>query len=104
MVGCPLTAAAIQTCHVDGERWILPHLAFKSLFNSGRWSCKVTHPTTRTLFWPGSWLSAADKNRESKSLVVLRVRWICEGRLQFMTVRDSMAMESGLRSREVFAA
>ena len=56
MVGCPLAAAAaVLSCTVQTDRWIAPHLAVRTLFDYGRWSCKVTQPVQRTPLWPASW-------------------------------------------------
>ena len=40
MVGCPLAAAAaVLSCRVQPDRWIAPHLAIRTLFDSCRWEC-----------------------------------------------------------------
>ena len=54
MVGCPLAAAAVLSCRVEPGWWIAPHLAVRTLFDYGRWSCIVTQPVQRTPLWPAS--------------------------------------------------
>ena len=46
MIGCPLAAAAaaVLSCTVQADRWIAHHLAVRTLFGYGRWSCLVTQP------------------------------------------------------------
>ena len=40
MVGCPLAAAVVLSCRVQPERWIVPHLAVRTLFGfSGHPAC-----------------------------------------------------------------
>ena len=60
-VGCPLATAAVFSCKVQADKWIAPHLAVRTLFDYGRWSCRVTQPVQRTPLWPASWLPAVDK-------------------------------------------
>ena len=36
MVGCLLAAAAVLSCQVQPERWIVPHLAVRTLFDCCR--------------------------------------------------------------------
>ena len=48
MVGCPLAAAAVLSCRVLCDRWVAPHLAFRTLFDCVRWSSLVTQPVQRT--------------------------------------------------------
>ena len=66
MIGCPLAAAAVLSCTVQADRWISPHLAVTTLFDYGRWSCRVTQPVRFSPLWPASWLPAVDKGRSSK--------------------------------------
>ena len=56
MVGSPpaAAAAAVLSCTVQTDRWIATHLAVRTLFHFGRWSCKVTQPVQRTPLWPAS--------------------------------------------------
>ena len=74
MVGCPLAAAAVSSCRVEPERWIVPHLAVGAHFECGRWSCEAIQPVQRTPLWPASWL---------RSLLWIRVgvpsRWRSKG-------------------------
>ena len=60
VLGCPLAAAALLSCKVQQDRWIVPHLAVRALFDFGRWESWVTQPVRCTL-WPASWLPVADK-------------------------------------------
>ena len=46
MVGCPLAAAAVLSCQVQPERWIVPHLAVCTLFDCCRWVSRVTQPVS----------------------------------------------------------
>ena len=68
MVGCPLAAAAAISCQVQPERWIVPHLAVRTLFDCCRWVSQVTQPVLRTPLWPPSWLPVVDEGRGSKSV------------------------------------
>ena len=90
MVGCPLTVAAVLSCKVLNYRWIALHLAARTLFDCGRWTCSVTQVVQRTPLWPASWLPAVDKSRGSKSVEVRRVWDIYDERLQCM-LDDSLA-------------
>ena len=54
MVGCPLAAAAVLSCRVQTDRWIVPHLAVGTLVDCCRWSCRVTQPVQRTSLFPAS--------------------------------------------------
>ena len=93
MVGCPLGAAAVLSCTVQADRWIAPHLAVRTLFDYGRWSCRVTQPVRFSPLWPASWLPAVDKGRSSKSVEVRRVWEIYDDRLQFMSRQDALSFE-----------
>ena len=73
MVSCTLAAAAVLFCKVQPDRWVAPHLAVRTLFDCGRWTCRVTQPVQRTPLWPASWLLAVDKSRGSKSVEVQSV-------------------------------
>ena len=48
MVGCTLAAAAVTSCMVERDRWIVPHLAVRTYFECTRWTCRVTQPVRRT--------------------------------------------------------
>ena len=63
IVSCPLAAAAVLSCRVQPDRWIVPHLAVRTLFDCCRWVSRVTQPVLRTSLWPASWLPAVDKGR-----------------------------------------
>ena len=64
-IGCPLCAAAVRSCSVLPDRWIQPHLAFRSWFGAERCTAKVTQPVrfSPLPLWPASWLSVVDKSR-----------------------------------------
>ena len=64
-VGCPLATAALLSCSVPSCRWLHPHFAVSSMFDSDRWSCQVTQPIRCTPLWPASWLPALDEGRGS---------------------------------------
>ena len=69
MVGCTLAAA----CTTEPDGWIVPHLAVRTNFECGRWTCRVTQLIQRAPLWPASWLPALDKSRGSKSAETQRV-------------------------------
>ena len=50
MVGCPFAVAAILSCRVLNDRWMAPHLAVRTFFHCGRWTCSVTQVVQRTPF------------------------------------------------------
>ena len=72
MVGCPLVAAAVHSCSVQQDRWIVPHLAVRASFLYSSWTGQVSQPVKRTPLWPASWLPALGKTRGSKSVEVQR--------------------------------
>ena len=41
MVGCPLVAAAVHSCSVQLDRWIVPHFAVRASFLYSSWTCQV---------------------------------------------------------------
>ena len=47
IVVCPLAAAAVLSCQVQPDRWIVPHLAVRTLFDCCRWVSRVTQPVLR---------------------------------------------------------
>ena len=96
MVGCPLVAAAVSSCSVQQDRWIVPHHAVgaSSLYSS--WTSQVSQPVRRTPLWPASWLPAIDKTRGSKSVEVQRVWEIYDERLQFMSREDALGLDEAL--------
>ena len=73
MVGCTHAAAAVSTCRFVPGRWITSHLAVRTHFDCGRWTCLVTQPAQRTALWFASWLAAVDKSRGPRSAEVQRV-------------------------------
>ena len=81
-MGCPLVAAAVTSCMVEPDRWIVPYLAVRTHFECTRWTCRVTQPVQRTPLRPASWLPAVDKSRCSKSAEVQMVWDIYDDRLQ----------------------
>ena len=104
MVGCPLAVAAVHSCKVQPDRWIAPHLAVRTLFDCGRWTCRVTQAVQRTPLWPASWLHAVDKGRGSKSAEVKRVWEVYDERLQFMSRRDASLLDESLDLDDVSLA
>ena len=63
MVGCPVVAAAVNSCSVQLDRWIVPHHAVRASFLYSSWTCQVSQPVRCTPLWPASWLPALDKSR-----------------------------------------
>ena len=104
MVGCSLAAAAVLSCTAQTDRWIAPRLAVRTLFDYGRWSCKVTQPVQRTPLWPASWLPAIDKSRGSQSVEVQRVWEIYDDRLQFMSGQDALLLHESSDAGDVSQA
>ena len=104
MVGCPLAVAAVFSCKVLDDRWVSPHLAVRTLFDHGRWTCSVTQVVQRTPLWPASWLPAVDKSRGFKSVEVRRVWEIYDERLQFMSRQDALLLGESLDAGDVTQA
>ena len=104
MVGCPLVAAAVHSCSVRMDRWIVPHLAVRASFLYSSWTCQVLQPVKRTPLWPASWLPAIDKTRGSKSVEVQRVWGIYDERLQFMSREDDLGLDEALLCGDVSRA
>ena len=104
MIGCHLTTAAVLSCTVQPDRWIAPHLVVRTLFDYGRWSCRVTQPARFSPLWPASWLLAVDKSRSSKSVEVRRVWEIYDDRLQFMSRQDPLLLDESLDAGDVSRA
>ena len=96
MVGCPLVAAAVHSCSVQQDRWVVPHLAVRASFLYSKWTCQVSQPVKRTPLWPASWLPALDKTRGSKSVEVQRVWEIYDERLQLMSREDALGLDEAL--------
>ena len=107
MVGCPLVAAAVSSCSVQLDRWIVPHHAVRAFFLCSRWTCGVSQPVRCTPLWPASWLPAIDKSRVSKSVEVQRV-WdvydVYDERLQFMSREDAFNLDEALLNGDVSSA
>ena len=104
MVGCPLVAAAVNSCSVQLDRWIVPHHAVRASFLYSRWTCRVSQPVPKTLLWPASWLPAVDKSRGSKSVEVQRVWEVYDERLQFMSREDALRLDEALLLGNVSSA
>ena len=104
MVGCPLVAAAVHSCSVQQDRWVVPHLAVRASFLYSSWTCRVSQPVKRTPLWPASWLPVLDKTRGSKSVEVQRVWEIYDERLQFMSREDALGLDSALLCGDVSSA
>ena len=104
MVGCPLAAAAVVSCLVQQDRWIVLHLAVRACFECVRWSCKVIQPVRRSPLLPASWLPALDKSRGSKSVEVQRVWEVYDDPLQFMSWDDAVALDESLHACDVSRA
>ena len=104
MVGCPLVAAAVNSCSVQLDRWIVPHHTVRGSFLYSRWNCKVSQPVRCTPLWPSSWLPALDKSRGSKSVEVQRVWDVYDDRLQFMSREDALNLDEALLNGDVSSA
>ncbi len=98
MVVCPLATAAVLSCKVQADTWVAPQLAVRTLFDCGRWGCRVTQPVH------ASWLPAVDKSRGSKSAEVQRVWEVYDERLQFMSRRDASLLNESLGADDVSKA
>ena len=48
VVGCPLVAAAVNSCSVKLDRWLVPHHAVRASFLYSRWTCQVSQPVRCT--------------------------------------------------------
>ena len=78
MVGCPLVAAAVNSCSVQLDRWIVPHHAVRASFLYSRWTCRVSQPVRCTQVDCSSFLLFGlllgcrlwIRGRESKSMEV----------------------------------
>ena len=99
-----LATAVVLSCTVQAGRWIAPHLAVRTLFYCGRWTCQMTQPVQRTPLWPSSWLPAVDKSKGSKSVEVQRVWEVYDDRLQFMSRHDALQLDEVLGGDDVSRA
>ena len=104
MVGCPLVAAAVNSCSVQLDRWIVPHHAVRASFLYSSWTCRVSQPVRYTPLWPASWLPALDKSRGSKSVEVQRVWDVYDERLQCMSREDALSLDEALLNGDVSSA
>ena len=100
MVSCTLAAAAVTSCVVEPDRWIVPHLAVRTHLECTWWTCTVTQPVQRTPLWPASWLLALG----SKSAEGQRVWEIYNDWLQFMAGFDALGLDESLCARDVSGA
>ena len=96
MVGCLLVAAAVNSCSVQLDRWIVPHHAVRASFLYSSWTCHVSQPVRCTPLWPASWLLALDKSRRSKSIEVQKVWDVYDERLRFMSGEDALCLDDAL--------
>ena len=103
-IGCPLCAAAVQSCSVLAERWIQLHLAVRSWFGAKMWTAKVTQPVRFTPLWPASWISAVDKSSDSKSAEVRSVWEIFDERLQLIDAGDVFRLDEALQDGDISQA
>ena len=97
-------AAAVSSCSVQQDRWIVPHHAVRASFLHSSWTSQVSQPVRRTPLWPASWLPALDKSRESKSIEVKRVWDVYDERLQFMSREDALCLDEALLHGDVSSA
>ena len=104
MLCCTLAAAAVTSCMVEPDRWIVPHLAVRTHFECTRWTYRVTQPVQRTPLWPASFLPTADKISGSKSAEVHRVWEIYDDRLQFVARLDTLSLDESLDAGDVSRA
>ena len=104
MFGCPLVAAAVSSCSVQQDRWIVPHHAVRASFLHSSWTSQVPQLVRRTPLWPASWLPAVDKGRGSKSAEVQRVWEVYDERLRFMSRRDASLLHEFLGRHDVSLA
>ena len=104
MIGCLLAAAAVLSCKVQPERWIVHHLAVRTLFDCCRCTSQATQPVVRTPLEPVSWLPAVDKGRGSKSVEVQRVWEVHDERLQYMSRQDALLLDDALGADDVSRA
>ena len=104
MVGCPLVAAAVHSCSVQQDRWVVLHLAVRASFLYSSWTVQVSQPVKGTPLWPASWLPALDRTRGSKSVEVQRVWEIYDERLQFMSREDALGLDEALLRGDVSCA
>ena len=95
---------------IEGTSWLVaplltaPLLAVRTLFDCGRWSCRVTQPVQRNPLWPASWFLAVDKSRGPKSVEVRRVWEVHDDRLQFMSRDDALQFDEALVGDDVSRA
>ena len=89
------------SCNVQHDRWIAPHIVFRTLFDCCRWSCRVTQPDPCTPLWPASWLPAFGKGRGSKPVEVRNVWEVYDDRLQFISWQDAQRLSESLDADDV---
>ena len=93
-----MCAAAVLSCEVVGDRWILPHLAVRTWFVDDRWTAWVTQPRRFTPLWPASWVPSVDRSRSSKSAEVRRIWDIYDERLRWVDADDALAVGRAVAS------
>ena len=104
VLGCPLAAAALGGCWVDGCCWIQPHLSVCASFVAARWSGKVIQPVRVSPLWPASWVSVVDKTRTSRSAEVRDIWEIYDKCLEFLPIGSAVAIDDALAGRDVHLA
>ena len=104
MVGCPLAVAAVLSCKVQADWWLLLILRFGLSLTAAGGSGRVTQPVQRTPLWPASWLPSVDKSRGSKSVEVQRVWEVYDERLQFMSRQDALQLDESFNAYDVSSA
>ena len=95
MVGCPLVAAAVNSCSVQLVR---------ASFLYSSWTSQVSQPVRCTPLWPASWLPALDKSRGLKSIEVQKVWDVYDERLRFMSGEDALCLDDALLHGDVSSA
>ena len=101
ILGCPLAAAALDSCWVDDSRWIQPHFAVVASFQRVRWSVEVTQPCRVTPLWPAFWVLAVDRTRSSRSVEVRDIWDVYVHVLQFIPGGDADRINSALLDRDI---
>ena len=102
MVRCPLAAAAVVSCTVQGDRWIAPHLAVRTLFDYDCFSCRVTQPVLSSPRLPlGCLLLIRVGCLSLKSLEVQRVWEVYDDRLQFTSRQDALLLGESLNAGDL---
>ena len=101
LLGCPLAAAALGGCWVDGCRWIQPHFSVCASFLASRWSAKVVQFSP---LWPAFWVSAVDKIKTSRSAEGRDIWEIYDKSLEFIPAGHALAINDALAGTDVHLA